>query len=101
MPGFVPWCAAKQWKESGLTTKEFAAQAGVDLNTLQSWKWRLTADARRSMAARPRHRYPLLTIANSLNERFERAINSPHVIQIKPKEASAFGKEKLARALLG
>src|SRR5216684_1290309 len=41
----------EQWKESGLTAKEFAAQAGVNLNTLQSWKWRLTADARRSAAS--------------------------------------------------
>ncbi len=37
----------EQWKESRLTAKEFG-QAGVNLNTLQSWKWRLTADARRS-----------------------------------------------------
>jgi len=45
----------EQWKESGLTAKEFAAQAGVNLNTLQGWKWRLTVDARRSLAnaARP------------------------------------------------
>src|SRR5260370_28794849 len=40
----------EQWKESRLTAKEFAAQAGVKLNTLQSWKWRLAADARRSLA---------------------------------------------------
>jgi len=41
----------EQWKESRLTAKEFAVQAGVNLNTLQSWKWRLTADARRSAAS--------------------------------------------------
>ncbi len=41
----------EQLKESGLTAKEFAAQAGVNLNTLQSWKWRLTADARRGLAS--------------------------------------------------
>jgi len=41
----------EQLKASGLTAKEFAAQAGVNLNTLQSWKWRLTADARRSLAS--------------------------------------------------
>jgi hypothetical protein len=40
----------EQWKDSRLTAKEFAAQAGVNLNTLQSWKWRLAADARRSLA---------------------------------------------------
>jgi len=27
----------EQWKESRLTAKEFAVQAGVNLNTLQSW----------------------------------------------------------------
>src|SRR5713101_624861 len=45
----------EQWKESRLTAKEFAAQAGVNLNTLQSWKWRLAANARRSLVsgARP------------------------------------------------
>ena len=41
----------EQLKESGLTAKEFAAQAGVNLNTLQSWKWRLAVDARRSLAS--------------------------------------------------
>lgn len=33
------------WKGSGLSAKEFAAQAGLNPSTLTYWKWRLRADA--------------------------------------------------------
>ena len=31
----------EQWVQSGLTAKQFAAQTGVNPNTLAHWKWRL------------------------------------------------------------
>ena len=31
----------ERWADSGLTAKEYAAEAGVNANTLTHWKWRL------------------------------------------------------------
>ena len=31
----------ERWQESGLTSKEFAAELGISANTLTYWKWRL------------------------------------------------------------
>lgn len=39
----------ERWLDSGLTAKEFAAEIGVNPNTLASWRWRL----RREGAGRP------------------------------------------------
>lgn len=33
------------WSRSGLTARQFAAQIGVNANTLAHWKWRLAAEA--------------------------------------------------------
>jgi hypothetical protein len=35
-----------RWRESGLTSKEFAAELGVNAATLMQWKYRLAAEAR-------------------------------------------------------
>jgi transposase len=32
----------EQWKQSGLTAREFAQQAGLNAGTLCYWKWRLS-----------------------------------------------------------
>ncbi len=32
-----------RWRDSGLTLKEFAAEVGVNANTLAGWRWRLRA----------------------------------------------------------
>ncbi|HEV3094606.1 MAG TPA: hypothetical protein VGY30_08855 [Solirubrobacteraceae bacterium] len=32
----------ERWKDSGLTAKEFAAETGVNVGTLQCWKYKLT-----------------------------------------------------------
>lgn len=37
----------ERWSDSGLTAKEFAAETGLNANTLMHWKWRLGAEARR------------------------------------------------------
>ncbi len=33
----------ERWRDSGLTLKEFAAEVGVNANTLAGWRWRLGA----------------------------------------------------------
>jgi hypothetical protein len=30
----------RRWGESGLTAKEFAAETGVNVNSLTHWKWK-------------------------------------------------------------
>jgi hypothetical protein len=34
----------EQWAESGQTAAEFAAEIGVNANTLQHWGWKLASD---------------------------------------------------------
>lgn len=33
----------ERWADSGLTAREFAAEIGVNANTLAHWRWRLNA----------------------------------------------------------
>jgi hypothetical protein len=41
----------ERWSDSGLTAKEYAAETGLNANTLMHWKWRLGAEARRRQRA--------------------------------------------------
>jgi hypothetical protein len=34
----------ERWRDSGLSAKEFAEQAGVDSDRLRHWKWRLAQE---------------------------------------------------------
>ena len=34
----------ERWKDSGLTVKEFAAEIGVNANTLSNWNWKLSKE---------------------------------------------------------
>jgi hypothetical protein len=34
----------ERWKDSGLTAKEFAAEMGINPQTLAYWRWRLKAE---------------------------------------------------------
>jgi hypothetical protein len=43
----------ERWSDSGLTAKEFAAETGLNANTLMHWKWRLGAEARRRQRSAP------------------------------------------------
>ena len=49
----------ERWMDSGLTAKEFAAEAGLNPSTLSYWKWRLRAKrpatARQATAKSARH----------------------------------------------
>jgi transposase len=54
----------EQWKQSGLTAREYAQQAGLNAGTLCYWKWRLSrapvqVDAKRT-ARKRRARSPKL-----------------------------------------
>lgn len=44
----------ERWGDSGLSATEFAAEVGVNANTLQSWGWRLGAEQRRAVPPAPR-----------------------------------------------
>src|SRR5262249_27057562 len=52
----------ERWRESGLTAKEFAGEAGVNAGTLTHWKYRLAAERRRigsALAPLSRERFPV------------------------------------------
>jgi hypothetical protein len=55
------------WVDSGLTAKEYAAETGLNVNSLTHWKWRLGAEAR----ALPRAR-----------------LAAPPVVEVKLEEAA-------------
>lgn len=40
----------ERWVDSGLSAREFAAETGVNANTLAHWRWRLGAEASRPPA---------------------------------------------------
>ena len=44
----------ERWRESGLTAKEFAAELGINANTLTHWGWRLRQDTERPKRRRRR-----------------------------------------------
>lgn len=41
-----------RWRDSGLTLKEFAAEIGVNANTLAGWRWRLGNEGGDAQASR-------------------------------------------------
>ena len=40
----------EEWKRSGLSARDYAAQAGLNAGTLCYWKWRLSREARQQAA---------------------------------------------------
>src|SRR5260221_7307531 len=45
----------ERWRDSGLTTAEFAAELGVNPRTLTYWKWLLGKEARGEKRVWPKH----------------------------------------------
>src|SRR5689334_10444930 len=43
----------ERWRDSGLTLKEYAAEIGVNANTLAGWRWRLRSDEGREARGAP------------------------------------------------
>lgn len=42
----------ERWHESGLTAKEYAAEVGINANTLSHWGWQLRGGGRRKKGRR-------------------------------------------------
>ena len=40
----------ERWRDSGLSAGEFAAEIGVNANSLRAWSWRINAEPRRAVA---------------------------------------------------
>lgn len=58
----------ERWRDSGLTLKEFAAEIGVNANTLAGWRWRLSS--REAVAPGAERRAPaFLEIVAPVEER--------------------------------
>jgi hypothetical protein len=90
----------EKWQQSGLSARDFAAQAGLNAGTLCYWKWRLAREARRPASA-PRARkrrddaVNLVELAPvSLNdERVEVELSSGHRLHVPAR----FDADALAR----
>jgi hypothetical protein len=68
----------QQWRQSGLTAREFATQAGINAGTLSHWAWRLGRihgpdNARRAQPKRGAGASPKFVelVAGALENRFE------------------------------
>ena len=66
--------------DSGLTLKEFAAEFGVNANTLAGWRWRIQNEAKRAAAGSRANSPPFLEIVAApreepLSESSERAVD--------------------------
>lgn len=79
----------EQWKQSGLTAREYAAQAGLNAGTLCYWKWRLSRDARTkqtSPAPRKRRarrpRFVELTPVSVVDDRVEIELPNGHRLRV-------------------
>lgn len=47
----------ERWRDSGLTAKEYAAEAGINAHSLSWWKWRLSSGSK-ARGRVPRTRRP-------------------------------------------
>jgi transposase len=65
----------ERWKDSGLTAKEFAAEAGLKASALYYWCSQLSASARRDSVGR--------------DESSEKAVPSRQTLATKPEKRSA------------
>ncbi len=90
----------EQWKQSGLTAREYAAQAGLNAGTLCYWKWRLSRDARTQTTStatrRRRSRQPKfveLAPMSVIDERIEIELSNGHRLRVP----ASFDAEALSR----
>ena len=92
----------EQWKQSGLTAREYAAKAGLNAGTLTYWKWRLSRDARVQKAPagtrKRRTRKPKLielTPVTVVDERMEIELSNGHRLRVPAR----FDSQALSRLL--
>jgi transposase-like protein len=79
----------EQWKQSGLTARDYAAQAGLNAGTLCYWKWRLSREAKLQTAPRAvRKRRPRapklveLTPVSLVDEQVEIELSNGHRLRV-------------------
>jgi transposase len=60
----------EEWKQSGLTAREYAARAGLNVGTLGYWKWKLSRDAAREPKTRSNKR--------------RRRVSKPKLVELAP-----------------
>src|SRR6186713_1055806 len=80
----------ERWQESGLTSKEFAAELGISANTLTYWKWRLRKERgeRGSVARSARPTKPRTKRARPRKQVPEPSSGSPLVVmQASPSDS--------------
>jgi transposase len=92
----------EQWKQSGLTAREFAEQAGLNAGTLSYWKWRLSrspVEASSPRTGRKRHvRKPKLVELTPValsDDRVELELSNGHRLRVP----SRFDARALARLI--
>lgn len=64
----------ERWKDSGLTSKEFAAELGINPRTLTFWKWNLTHETKAKA--------PALVPETSVATEAEQAVE---FVEVKPR----------------
>ncbi|MGC3996927.1 MAG: hypothetical protein QM767_05115 [Anaeromyxobacter sp.] len=81
--------------DSGLSAKEFAAETGVNANTLAHWRWRLGAEARRAPAkeAAPVRFVELAAAPDAAAPAFELVLSGGRTVRVPPR----FDGAELAR----
>jgi hypothetical protein len=90
----------EQWKDSGLTAKEFAADTGIKASTLTYWKWRLGATAslnppsERSTTSKRRGH------ARASRQRAARAVGAQHIPLVEVPIESVSPPARAAESLM-
>lgn len=97
----------RRWRESGLTGREFAAQLGVNANTLAYWRYRLGSEqdgpqgrCAKSGAVAPLQFVELVSApaAAGGDDRFEIGLADGRVVRVPPRFEDATLRRLLAIA---
>jgi len=86
----------ERWVDSGLSAKEFAAETGINANTLAHWRWRLGAEAGRTpakAAAMPVRFVELAAAPDAAAPAFELVLAGGRTVRVPPR----FDGAELAR----
>jgi transposase-like protein len=77
----------ERWRDSGLTTKEFASETGLNASTLAFWRWKLHAQGGRGDSAprRSSHQKPSATRAAVKRRR----ASSPRFVEVTAAPVAA------------
>jgi hypothetical protein len=102
--GRAEWAKRVQrWADSGLTAKEYAAETGLNPNTLAHWRWRLGAEANRPQPKVPSAPVKFVELAAEQAPTpafFELVLAGGRIIRVPPSFDGA-ALVRLVRALEG